>query len=208
MATGEEEGRCRMRFTALSIVFLNLLAFHAHADSTKPWATDWITYRNSSSADVLRGQSSRACLSENEAFTEASRDAAAQLAQTAGLPARKDVIDTFATAIQQGRLVKDRSLERIEKPYGILYQASLLVDSSEKGVAPLKRQVESTIRSLDRHQQERKIARTVLSGASIVMIALLGLGLDWFTRGYFTWRLRFASIIAIIALVSGIHSLV
>jgi hypothetical protein len=197
-----------MKLTALSILLLNLLASPADAESTKLWATDWIAYRNSSSADVLRGQSSRACLSENEAFAEASRDAASQLAKTAALPVRKDVIETISTAIQQGRFVKDRSLERIEKPYGILYQASLLVDSSEKSLAPLKRQIESNMRSLDRHQQERKIARVVLSGASVLGIALLGLLADWFTRGYFTWRLRFVSIVAIIAVVSGIHSLV
>lgn len=197
-----------MKRTFLLTLMLVFSCGSVRAESPeKLWASDWITYRNTSAADVLRGQSSRACLSENEAFVEASRDAANQLIDIASLPHRKETVDSLAAAIQQGRFVKDRSVERIEKPYGILYQASILVNSSESALAPFKKQIENELRSLDRRQREHRLVKTIFTIGSIVAMSLLCIGADLLTKGYFTWRLRLASLVAIIAAVGGIHTL-
>lgn len=193
--------------TFILLIFPILLPSAVLAESTKLWATDWISYRNTSLADDIRGQSSRACLSETEALTEASRDAAKQLLDLMNLPQRQDAVRMLATSIQQGRLIKDRSMEKIERPYGVLYQSLLLIDASEKSLAPFKRQIESMLRKMEHRQRERSAAKVILTAASVAGFSLLCMGANFFTRGYFTWRLRLASFVAIIASLGGIYSL-
>lgn len=185
-----------------------LICSSALADvGEKAWAIDWQSYRNTHTAAELIAQSSPACLSEEEALAEASNRAASQVAQLLSLPNQRASVPMLSSRIAQGNLVKDRYVRKIEKPYGTLYQASLLIDSSPSQLSKIQSEVSALANTIERKIKHRDRARMIFSTASIAGIGLLCFGANLLTKGYFTWRLRLASLVAMIACVGGIHSL-
>ena len=166
----------------------------------KPWAADWSAFTNQTRGEVLVGQSTSPCTSAAEAESAAKRAAAGaliplvrqRLAQAYGgrrvLNDRvlSDIIDSN---LNTRGLVRDRFVQRYTRPYGEVWFAAVLVDASSAKVDGIMRE--------SMHQAERRIQRGV--GVVLAFFLLLALTtiayvlLNWLTKGYFVWRLRFAA---------------
>ena len=166
----------------------------------KPWAADWSGYVNRQRGQVLIGRSPKPCTSEAEA-----QSAARQAVVNALLPqvreslqreyaGRKIVSDkalsaAIASALQSRQLIRDRFVQRFSRPYGDVWSAAVLVDASPAGIRAITRDA--------MHLAERRIERGVGIVLAMVLLltvlAVLYALLNWLTKGYFAWRLRFAA---------------
>jgi len=191
------------------IMILFIVSLHQPSSyAGEQWVTHWVEYQNAGGTTELRGQSSRTCLSEIEALHEASRDAALQMLELLSLPRTDDRISRLSNQIVQGRMIKRRAVERIDKSYGTLWQVSLLIDASPESLESLRMNIERDVRKIRNDNRQRRAAFIAISLAATFGIGLFCFLANFFTRGYFTWRLRLASLAAMILAIGGIHALI
>jgi hypothetical protein len=170
----------------------------------KPWAADWSAFTNSTKGAMLLARSTSPCTSASEAETDAKRSAIAEL-----LPIVRDPIthtysgrrvlsdkilsDMIARSLESRGMMSDRFVQRFSRPYGDVWYEAIVVDASPRNI--------DAIVARASHLAERRIQR----GVGIVLAFLLLLGittlayvlLNWLTKGYFIWRLRFAAMTTI-----------
>lgn len=180
----------------------------------KPWADDWTLFRNANSAKrYLKADSSGPCASETEAIASARKAAVEQL-----LPLVRNTMNANAKQISGEKvivtqewirerlkysvesnaskvLVADTFVQRFQRPYGDVWQASILIDASQPNIQVLN---QSYNRTATAQFGRRAVALSAVGGIAIV-IGLLYAFINAVTRGYFMWRLRAVAILAAIA---------
>lgn len=179
----------------------------------KPWADDWTLFKNSNSSKrYMIASSSEPCASEQEAI-ERARDQAVEVlfpivnaTMSANAAQSSDVIrvskawirDRIKYSVQSNAskvLVADQFVQRFERPYGDVWQASMLLDASQPNIQLLN---QSYNRTATAQFSKRTTTWSAMAGVAIV-IGLLYAFINAVTRGYFMWRLRAVAILAAIA---------
>lgn len=175
----------------------------------KPWADDWNTFISSEpKGRWITGVSETPAARDRDALDEARQAAAAKLwprvrdrmnAKNASRAGAIKVGEQWVRArlealLRQERFLTDSLVQCIERPYGKVWQASILVDASSANIDAL---------AADCTRQARAEfgAKAVTAGSMAGMvgvIVLLYFFVNAVTKGYFVWRLR------AVALLSGI----
>ncbi|MGH7180195.1 MAG: hypothetical protein ACREJC_22645 [Tepidisphaeraceae bacterium] len=167
----------------------------AAAFADKPWVDDWATFVNTHPRNLfICGSSRTPCTSEEQALNDAYTDAARQLIPIGALKGH-DLERQLIAVLRKGQLVSDRFVQTYDRPYGRVYNASVLLDASPASLGSLRRSLASENRA--------QIAEYARRGASFVgLIAVVTL-LYWMvnavTRGYFMWTLRSAALLVVAA---------
>ncbi|HTL29539.1 MAG TPA: hypothetical protein VL282_09960 [Tepidisphaeraceae bacterium] len=171
----------------------------------KPWAADSAAFMNSTRDAVLVGRSTSPCTSMSEAEASAYRAVTSSLLplvrqqiiqQYAGKQfiSDKDLADVIDSHVRAGRLTRDRFVQRFSRPYGDVWYQAVLVDISDARIQPI---VHSAVQFT-----ERRIQRIVGLIAAYLLLLVLVAGvyalLNWLTKGYFVWRLRFVAMTVIV----------
>lgn len=180
----------------------------------KPWADDWTLFRNTNPKKrFLLAESSNLETSESAALDSARRAAVEQL-----VPLVRETMSARA-ARSRGRTFKldeawirnrvrstlernvnnvvipDTFVQKLQRPYGDVWAASLLIDASQKNLESLA----DGYNDYARAQLITEATSWAAVGGIIVVIVLLYLFLNTVTKGYFLWRLRALGILAAIA---------
>lgn len=103
--------------------------------------------------------------------------------------------------IHARELVRDRFVQRIDRPYGRLYRAAVLIDagSETRGyVHAAVEQVGQAAAGAARAQQHRRFSQAVSVGVLAVLILLVYALLNALTKHYYLWPLRAAASFAAI----------
>jgi hypothetical protein len=169
---------------------------------------------NATTSNLLHAESSL-CATPSDAEDEARSAAADELlpyVQSAMQPQieKSQLMRSIATndwlkghiksALVLGSGITDRKLDRIEKPYGMLWKQSFTIDATPSSIQnnfakPLEQLADSQANGW------RTQAGGVLGLSAIIF--LLYLFLNSATKGYFVWKLRAAAVlVVIVALLS------
>ncbi|CAN5665420.1 hypothetical protein BH09PLA1_BH09PLA1_34720 [soil metagenome] len=179
----------------------------------KPWADDWTLFQNANSSKrYMIANSTEPCASEQEAI-ESARDQAVELlfpivnaTMSANAAQSSEVIrvskswirNRIKYSVQSNAskvLVADQFVQRFQRPYGDVWQASILLDASQPNIQLLNQSYDKTATA-----QYSNKAKTWSAMAGIaIVIGLLYAFVNAVTRGYFMWRLRAVAILAAIA---------
>jgi hypothetical protein len=185
----------------------------------KPWADDWTAYVNSDSNHrQLRGDSPRTALSQSEAEERACADAAikllplvkSQMNRNAAGRASINISDAFVAGqtkelLLNSPLILDKFVQRYSRPYGNVWQASVLIDASPQRIDTIARTVSGQARIAYTEKlaaDNRTVTYQRQTWGSLAAFLGVIVVLYWFlnaaTKGYFTWRLRFGAVTLII----------
>jgi hypothetical protein len=155
----------------------------------KPWVEDWSGFIANSQPgqNWLRAESRSPATSPQEAQQQAINEAVEMLlplAQTSlygPTPLRQDLVGQLRGQLSQGQLIVDRFVQRVDRPYGQLYTATLLIDGSPAAVEGLTANLTQV-----RTKQRKAVLSTAGSLAALMgVIALLYLFLTAVTKGYY-----------------------
>jgi len=182
----------------------------------KPWADDWASFVNTNpSHRWLTAKSASPGTSEAEAMTAARQAAADELASLVGeqMRARAARIAGWKVTLTpemlrdqalsslrrnvEGKLIRDVFVQRFNRPYGDVWQASVLVDASPRVIDNLVDSYSAVARVKDSDTKRSVFA----VGGIVVVIVLLYCFLNAITKGYFMWRLRAAAFLMAIGAV-------
>ncbi len=179
----------RKAICAWVVVLVGLAGGRVEA-SPHPWVDDPEMFLNNAGARRwVIGRSTAVCLTEIEAIDSACRDAAVQMAATAGALAGS----TLFTELRRGRFVTDRSLIRVRKPYADIWTGAVLVDASPANMRAIATE----------HAEARRYQQRVLKGRALsilgvcAMILLVYAGANAMTKGYFRGPLRAVAVMAL-----------
>jgi hypothetical protein len=170
--------------------------------TSKPWVEDFAAFVNSSGGGRwIVGRSTSPCLSEDEAFRAASRDARDQLMARLGpqAPLPRDAEGDVwlqrrvAQELAAGRLVTDRYVSRVRRPYGELWSESILVDASGERLSALAREHATWLRN---RYHTRRGALAGVAGLSLAIL-LVYAAVNAATKGYFRGRLRAGAVLSL-----------
>lgn len=182
---------------------------------SKPWVDDLSEFRDTDPFNrhttwfVARSQ--QMCNSQSEAFNQAYDQAVEHLYQqvTANLP-QLSPADRMAAGLQGGeaqlrsrlaaevrssRLAADQFSQRFDRPYGTLWRAAVLVDTSPENLQRIVTQNTGIVRA--RTNSWAWTAGAVVSLAILVCLVYLFLNLA--TRGYYAGRLRAIVLVIVLA---------
>jgi hypothetical protein len=160
----------------------------------KPWVENPAAFLSSTDAPLLIVQSPRPALSADEALDMAYDQAAERLEERMaddrrpGMPNGKQRRAMLSSRLRSGELIRDRFVQRFDRPSGDVYRAALLVSPD---YASLDRQIVQVGR-------EQRYGWAGLLGSAALLIATVG-GLYGFlnaaTRGYYTLSLAVAAVV-------------
>jgi len=168
----------------------------------KPWADSfaefanqrpnqrWIVARPKGPCPTVAAADEEARGSATAAILDIVR---ARLLQIPGLWSDSNarwVANKIQAQLARGGLIKDRFLQRFDRPYGAFYRQAVLVDISQQNIDRLTRECVWGLQ-----EQRETWART--AGSVVILMAViyvLYLFLNAYTKGYFTWRLRTTSL--------------
>lgn len=189
----------------------SLTCFQQAQFADKPWLDDFAAFANEHSKKTyIVAISQRPATSADQSEQEAVRQAAASLeprvrermnTRPTGVDARLTGTDEqwlrqrIATELPDCRMIADRFTQRLEAPYGQIWQTSLLIDASPSKVAALASKCDGRLLALQRHG--RHTALSVLG--IIAVVCLVYAFLNAATKGYFVWSLRAVTL----ALIAG-----
>ena len=192
------------RHTPKGSVQLTLAAAsRATSISTKftecPWADDLAGYINDNPGHTwIVARSSAPCLSPGDAARVAETEAATalalliqrQLPASAAPVSLEDSDALLLSDIRRSLPVKDRFVQRFQRPYGNVWSESILLDASPQWIEEVQRR---HVYSL--HARHTRMG-TIVGSTGIVLAAILVayLFVNAVTQNYFTGRLRFAAI--------------
>jgi hypothetical protein len=182
----------------------------------KPWADDWTLFRNANSSKrYLKADSRGPATSEAEALASARQAAVEQLLPLIRSTLRanasmvrgdkivvtdqwlRDRLDYSVKSNASKVLVSDTFVQRFARPYGDVYQASILIDASQPNIQLLNRSYNQAAAA---EFGQRAVTFGAAAGLALV-IGLLYAFINAVTRGYFMWRLRAAALVVAIASV-------
>jgi hypothetical protein len=176
-----------------------------------PWADDLATYINDHPGHTwIVARSNRPGLSPPEAAQTAEDEAVSALASliqrqtpsTVAAPLSLEESQALLLSdIRRSLPVKDRFVQRYQRPYGNVWCESILLDASPQWLDDVRRRQAYSL-----HVRETRVGTTAASAAIVLAAILLAyLFVNAVTRSYFTARLRFAAILcAMIAVAVAI----
>ena len=173
--------------------------------SSKLWATDLPAFMNEQpGGHWIVAHNEKPALSAAEAEQFARRDAARAILpivreKLAGPIDAEKLTRVIEVTIDQDNWIVDRQVDRNDRPYGTIWNASLLIDASPKNVNQLARQLNHVL-------QVRRSRLVACVFAFMVLTAIVGcvyMLLNWLTRGFFRARLALASILIVALGVAG-----
>jgi hypothetical protein len=182
-------------------IAVQLRALSSAPQPAKPWATDFAAYVSTHPGQWLVGHCSQPCLSEPEAARQARTDAANSLWPiiAARLPqpiADADWLrDRLTSDVLAGRLDADILAEQFQRPYGVVWTDSVLLDISPARLDPLLNSYHNDLSDRQNHHFQFRKAIVV----AMVAAWLAYLFLNALTKGYFTTPLRFAAALITVA---------
>lgn len=169
----------------------------------KPWVDDFAIFASRNGQRVwIKALSRSPAVTAGEAEQQAIDDAVSQLEPRVRDRARLDGRDAISwmlqrqirAALQDSGMIRDRFVQRFERPYGELWQVALLIDASSKRIGSLAEKCDRVLAV-----QQRTYRQTALSVAGVIaLVCVVYVFLNSVTRGYFVWSLR-AGALAIIA---------
>jgi hypothetical protein len=189
-------------------------ASRATSISTKftecPWADDLAGYINDHPGHTwIVARSSAPCLSPGDSARVAETEAATALASliqrqfpaSAAPVSLEDSDALLLSDIRRSLPVKDRFVQRFQRPYGNVWSESILLDASPQWIEEVQRRHVYSM-----HTRHTRMG-TIVGSTGVVLAAILVayLFVNAVTQNYFTGRLRFAAILsAMIAVVVAI----
>lgn len=180
--------------------------------SGKLWVDDWVAFVNHVEPGKrwLRAESPMPCATEQEAREEALKAAATQLqpyimnqlhsSRSAAITIKTSdewVRKQILASLSQDEAIADRHVLRTSRPYGDLWNESVLVDASPATIDRLSRRYSSAAQAQLRTDAAGWAGLAVLAG----VIALVYAFLNSATKGYFVWRLRTAALLVLLVAV-------
>jgi hypothetical protein len=190
-----------------SDVASTLRELSGNVDSENPnkgWATRFAQFVNAHPGrQWVVGRCATPCLSEAEAAQEARDNAAAKLYPIIERHVRTSRLDGQWLAdrvtgdVREGRFEADRFTEQFKRPYGQVWTESVLLDVTPDNLDSVVGQYRDELGQ--RHVQTRRHLAT--AAIVILLSGLLYILLNIATKGYFTMRLRLATIAIIAATI-------
>jgi hypothetical protein len=180
----------------------------APARFDKQWAADPSEFLSSAGdRQWVIGRSTTPSLSGAEATQRACRDAARQMASliypVSRGGEREWASEQLYADLTRGDMVRDRSVTRIQKPYGELWSAMVLVDAS-----PARMRAVAAGYGQLHDARRRTTARQWMSFAGLfASILVVYAVLNALTKGYFRGRLRAMAVLSLIGLTCGMIGL-
>ena len=111
-------------------------------------------------------------------------------------PDRTDLrVEHLTRAMQGGRLVADKFIQRLERPYGAVWRCAVLVDGSSQMIQPLA----VGVAGIERNRRVSLLRSAVSIAGMFAVICVLYFILNAATRGYYVWSLRAVMIVAAMA---------
>ena len=170
----------------------------------KPWVEDFAGFANTRADEqFVVARSWETCTSENEAKTQAIRDACDQVSALAGekwstVPGQAP-LTVSSTDLLEGGFIVDQFAQSFDGMSGRIWRQALLIDTSAEKLGWLgsRKTAEVTVVRVT-------WARMILSalGVLVVIIATY-LFLNMATRGYYVWSLRIAGVVlAVMGVIS------
>lgn len=172
------------------------------AATTKPWVDDLPAFVNATGGKRwIVGRSMTVCLSEDEAFQAAARDAREQLLSRVRpqLPHSPDgeneawLARRLDRELAAGHLVNDRFVSRVRRPYGELWSEAILVDASSDRLSGPMRDYSTWLRV---RGDTRRGAVASVVGLSVAIL-LVYAAVNAITKGYFRGRLRAGAVLSL-----------
>jgi hypothetical protein len=178
--------------------------------ATQAWVDDFPAFANSAGGKRwIVARSSSPCLSENEAFEAASRDARDQLysrvrtrlASSCGPETEAWMKRRLSQELSTSRdLIVDRYVSRVHRPYGDIWSESILVDASSGRLSALVREHAQWYKA---RQQSRRGTAASIGGLSLAILLVYAV-LNAVTKGYFRGRLRAGAAVTLALLALGV----
>ena len=174
------------------------------ADPDKGWATRFAQFVNDHPGrQWVVGRCMTPCLSESEAAQQARDDAAAKLypiierhVHSSQLDAQW-LADRVTRDVREGRFEADRFTEQFKRPYGKVWTESVLLDVTPDNLDSVVSHYRDGL-----SQQHMQTRRHVATAAIVILLSLLlYILLNIATKGYFTMRLRVATIAIVTATI-------
>ncbi|WP_428939830.1 hypothetical protein [Fontivita pretiosa] len=179
--------------------------------SGKAWVDDWVGFVNASGDSGktwIRVESPGYCATEHEAHLAAQRAAVDSLkpfiearltSRLSGTPLKIAIDDRWleqqlAASLSGERVVRDRFVHRVQRPYGDVWREMVLIDASPQTIDMLAAQCAAAARQ----EAMRTVSGWGAVAAVVVVIMLAYAFLNAATRGYLVWRLRAIAVLAII----------
>ncbi|HSZ56004.1 MAG TPA: hypothetical protein VK797_10105 [Tepidisphaeraceae bacterium] len=174
------------------------------SDPDKGWATRFAQFVNEHPGrQWVVGRCTTPCLSESEAAQQARQDAAQKLYPIVERHVRASradaqwLADRVALDVREGRFEADRFTEQFKRPYGEVWTESVLLDVTPDNLDSFVNQYRTEL-----SERQVKTRRHVATAAIVILLSgLLYILLNIATRGYFTMRLRLATIVIVTATI-------
>jgi hypothetical protein len=175
----------------------------ATVPTTQQWVTDLPAFlRDNPGHDWIVGRSQTPAVSEQEAFDQARNNAASQLRKLLRATLTPSLFrsegenwikDRVAREFTLGDLIVQRAATRTRRPYGDIWSAAVLVDTSPNRLGPIARDYDAWRR--DRAATTRSTGFSLV-GLSLAILAIYAV-MNVLTKGYFRGRLRASAALAL-----------
>ncbi len=114
-------------------------------------------------------------------------------AWTGAKPTRDRELELLEVELQRGAYIVDRFVQSFDRPYGKLWHAKLLIDSSDHNLTRLAQAITN-----ERRMTHRSWKTQMLSiGAVFAIVIAIYLFLNAATKGYYAWSLRGLALVAV-----------
>ncbi len=178
----------------------------------KPWAANFARYLAGAEPGLVMVRSPRPAADAAEADGDLAdaavdavlphlKDAVAGKAAAAGGAAGVDDADlrrAARRALRSRGLVRDRFIQRFDRPYGALYRTAMLLDVSPENLDRVAAEL-VTVSTRTRRTVVATWWRLASSiGALAVLIFAAYLVLNAATKGYYAWLLRLAAVVVVV----------
>jgi len=158
--------------------------------------------RKENLADVYpSAQSTQFMPNRHEAERSAVRSAAQQLlpriqAYLTDWKGQDDLVGAIQNQIDQREgIIYDRFAQKLKRPYGDIWTEHILIDASPKKLQIMA----SRINKIPHAQQLNRLSKIGSIIGLIVLILVVYLFLNMATKGYYTWSLRIAGVVCLVA---------
>lgn len=168
--------------------------------SEKPWVEDFASFANERpDRQFLVARSQEACTSENEAKSQALRDACDRLRSMVGqrgatVPGRSP-LTVNPRDVQEGGFLLDQFVQSFDGAAGRIWRHAVLIDASAPKLAWLNKQ-----KTAEMHGERVTWAHIIVSALGVLVVIVVAyLFLNMATKGYYEWTLRIAGTVLAIA---------
>ncbi|MAE64110.1 MAG: hypothetical protein CMJ18_07525 [Phycisphaeraceae bacterium] len=153
----------------------------------------WLIARSQGFANSAAQAEQDACDTAGRLLADTMKSAGTPVGAYGSVTLPDDLALRLAAEMRGGRMVADRFVQRLSRPYGDVWRAAILVDPGNDGLV----QVLNNLRGA----QHRHRASLFVTGFSLVAlvgcIVVIYLFLNMATKGYYEWALRIASFVII-----------